>query len=1027
MRYEFPVSPTQARLLVLDRMHPGTAQYNVPVAFAVHGPFDVEAFRRALETLVARHESLRTVFRVRDGEYVQVVWDSAEPAFTGVARLDLRAEAARPFDVERGPLLRCAVHTVSADLHRVLLVAHHLICDGWSLQILLDELATAYGGAELEPLELQYPGYAAWRREHPAEEAVAYWADSLSGAPHTLALPTDRPRPPVQGTAGGVERLPLPPDTPHRLAKLARDRGTTSFTVLFAAFAAFLGRVTGQRDLVIGVPVSGRDHPSVQGVVGLLTNTLAVRADLTGDPTFGELVDRLHDRLLDGRLHHDAPLEAVVEAVMPERQLSHDPLVQVMFSYYGDTSLTLRLPGTRVERIELILDEAKFDLLLYVERWDGELLGHVVYRSDLFDAATVGHWARSLRVMLEGLLERPDLPISRIGMLNAEQFALATRFPAGPPAPSSPLVPDLIAATAAERPDSVAVTYGEATLTYRELLQRADDLAVRLRGAGVGPEVPVGLLLPRSLEMAVSALAVLRAGGAYVPLDPGHPPARLAAMVSGTRVHLLVTGDGTRALARQLDVPVLDELGPLEPPPGPPKPGNLAYVLFTSGSTGAPKGVAVEHGALLNLVTAVRGQFPVTRDDRVLQYVNFGFDVAVSDLLFTWTAGAELHIPHEYERLGEDLLARLQDSRITYAFLPPAAAMSMPPHELPDLRTLAVGGETVPPELVRRWWAPHRRIVNAYGPSETTVYSTLADLEPGEPVVLGRPVTGVRVYVLDERLRPVPVGVTGEIYVAGAGLARGYAERPGLTAERFVAAPYGPPGSRMYRTGDLGRYDADGVLSYLGRTDTQVKIRGFRIELGEIESLLATHPLVSVAAARVVGEDDGRRLAAYAVAPGADPAALRSWLAEHLPGYMMPDTVTLLDELPVNRSGKVDRTRLPEPLAVHRGPTEPHHTPSGATEELIAGIWRRVLGVEHIGTHDNFFDVGGTSIRLLTVLAALHDQDHDELALVELFRHPTVATLAARLDGVTRPHHDQARRHGADRRARLAARTRRRS
>ncbi|WP_255953562.1 non-ribosomal peptide synthetase [Streptomyces odontomachi] len=1084
MIYEFPVSPAQARLLVLDRIHPGTAQYNVPVAFAVEGPFDVAAFGGALDALVARHESLRTVFRAGpDGAPVQVVAADGRaqlsvernvPADDVPARL--LAAAARPFDLAEGPLLRCTVYALAGGGHRVLLVVHHIVCDGWSLQLMLRELSTAYAAGSshrvAEP-ELQYPDFAAWQHERLAAggcaDAVAHWARSLRGAPAVLPLPADRPLPARRTTGGGVERFVVPRAVRDRMEKVAREHGGTPFMALFAAFAAFLGRLCGREDLVVGVPVSGRDRPELHDMVGMLVNTLAVRVDLSGDPSYGELIGRLRAHLLAGQRHQDAPFEAVVEAVAPDRVPGYEPLVQVMFAYDDDTEMVLSLPGAEVRRLPLTLEVAKFDLLMFVDRWGEDLVAEFVHATDLLAPATVRRWVGAFRTLLDGLLAAPEAPLSTVGMLPQDELAdvlrAADRTAAA--APPGPLVPDLVAARATARPDAVAVVSGDVTLTYRQLLARADALADRLRAAGVGPEVPVGLLLPRSAEVGMAALAVLRAGGAYVPLDPGHPRARLAYMVRDSGARLLVAAAGTVEQAEGLGVPVLradvtdgtdgadgerDEVpgsaGPVSgPAPGSgdapaPRPGNLAYILYTSGSTGTPKGVAVEHRALANLCGAVRPVFGIGPGDRVLQYVNSGFDVAVSDLFFTWTAGAELHIAGPAERLGEELLARLAGSRISYVFLPPSAAMSVPEPagRLPCLRTLAVGGEACPPELLARWAAPGLRIVDAYGPSEATVYATTADLAPGRPVVIGRPVPGARVQVLDARLRPVPVGVAGEIYVAGASLGRGYAGRPALTAERFVPDPYGPPGSRMYRTGDLGKRDVDGVLHYLGRVDTQVKVRGFRIELGEIESVLAQHPEVAMAAVTVRGAADDRHLVAYVVGAGGhrpEPGVLRAQLSEQVPGYMVPERVVHLDALPLNRSGKVDRARLPDPPAERPEPNRRYAEPATGTERRVADVWARVLGHDRIGVHDNFFDLGGNSVRLLAVLTALRaaagpgepSGDPDGLVLVDLFRHTTVAALAAHLDRLAAPEPAapaapdpaDALRRGQDRRARLAA------
>ncbi|MGC9540857.1 non-ribosomal peptide synthetase [Streptomyces sp. UG1] len=1059
--YEFPASDAQSRLLVLDRMNPGTAQYNVPAAYAVHGPFDVAAFGRALDSLVARHESLRTVVRTApDGTAVQIVAASARAALTverAVPAKDvgdlLHAEAARCFDPETGPLLRCTVYALDDGSHRVLLVAHHLVCDGWSLGVLLRELSAAYenetkGLAQpLPELPLQFGDFAAWQRERQSNgeyaRSVSHWAERLRGAPETVALPLDRPRGAVRTAAGGTERFTLPAGVRERIAETARARGGTPFMAVFAAYAAFVSRLSGAEDLVIGFPVSGRDRPELQDMVGMLTNTLALRVDLSGDPSYHDLITRLRTALLDSQPYQDAPFEAVVNEVAPARETSHDPVVQVMFGYDDDTELTLRLAGAEVERVPLVLDTAKFDFHLQVERWGEDLAAYLIYRSALFEAETVGRWVRCFETLVDGLLEHPEAPLSTIDMLPADEkkrLLAAPQRGAGLSSicgyrrvgatshnePADRLVPDLIADRAAAQPNTTALVYGELRLTYHELLERADHLAALLHKQGIRRGDRVGLLLPRGADMGIAALAVLRAGAAYVPLDPAHPTARLAYMVTNSGTSLLLTASATTGLAGT-DTPELrvdeemDSATPREPVPC--TPDDLAYVLYTSGSTGVPKGVAVSHRALHNLAVNVRPVFPVTEKDRVLQFVSFGFDVAVSDLFFPWVAGAELHIAQEDERLGEALQARLKGSHITYVFLPPSAAMTLPraPGALPELRTLAVGGEACPAELVERLGEEGRRIVNAYGPSEATVYSTTAELRPGEPVVIGHAVPGSRAHVLDARLRPVPVGVTGELYVAGATLARGYIGRPGMTAERFVADPYGPPGSRMYRTGDLCRIDAHGVLHYLGRGDSQVKLRGYRIELGEIEALLAGHPDVTVAAAAVRGEGAEQRLVAYLVTTADVPdAALRADLAGRLPGYMVPEVFVRLPELPLNRSGKIDRSRLPEPPSVRPELSESYAAPGTEAERRVARVWQQVLTLDRVGVHDNFFDLGGNSVRLLAVLAALQDHpEYRDLTLIDLFRHPTVAAAAAHLDRTAEQSapHEEAARRGSDRRA----------
>ncbi|MEU8701480.1 amino acid adenylation domain-containing protein [Streptomyces sp. NPDC048680] len=1067
--YEFPASDAQSRLLVLDQLNPGTAQYNVPVAFTVHGPFDTYAFGRALDALVARHEALRTVFRTaEDGTPAQRVSavGRVRPALhrdVPADRVDvlIRAEAARPFDTAAGPLLRCAVYAVDDGSHRVLLVAHHLVCDGWSLGLMLDGLSEGYGhesrGSAYRPAELplQFPDYAAWQRERTAdgafEASVEHWVDRLRGAPTAVELPLDRPRPPVRTAAGGTERFLLGAEIRERLAEVASAQGATPFMTVFAVYTAFLSRLSGGEDLVVGYPASGRERPELQEMVGMLTNTLALRVDVSGDPSLDELTRRVRASLLAAQPHQDAPFEAVVDTLAPVRETSHDPVVQVALSYEDEAAPGLRLAGATTERLALTLDTAKFDFHLFVERWDDLLAAQFIYRSDLFEAATVRRWTDNFRTLLAGLLADPSAPLSTVELVGADERRRtvdgADRLAEA--APLDRLVPDLIADRAAEHPDATALVCGSLRLSYAELLGRADALAARLRAAGVRPGFRVGLLLPRSADQGIAALAVLRAGGAYVPLDHAHPEARLRHMLESSGTGLLLTARDTAQKGAGLEVPcirvdrpaVTDPVMPAPAPAAAPMPGDLAYVLFTSGSTGAPKGVAVEHRALVNLTRAVRHSFPVNADDRVLQFVSFGFDVAVSDLFFPWVAGAELHIPREDERIGEALLERLRDSRITYVFLPPSAAMLLPDltGQLPDLRTVAVGGEACPAELVGRLSAPGRRIVNAYGPSEVTVYATTGDLTPGEPVALGGAVPGARVYVLDERLRPVPAGVAGEIYVAGASLGRGYIGRPALTAERFVADPHGAPGTRMYRTGDLGRIDAHGLIHYLGRTDLQVKLRGVRIELGEIETLLAGAPGVALAAATVRGTGTEQRLVAYVVGrdgEAAPDAELRAHLARRLPGSMVPEVFVRLDEMPVSSNGKLDRSRLPEPVTVRCRPDGSATVAGTATEQLVAGLWARVLNLERVAVTDHFFDLGGNSIRLLSVLSALRELGtYGELSLVDLFRHPTVTSLAAHLDRSvpgpaagapgTGPTAETAAARGGDRHARRTAAARR--
>jgi amino acid adenylation domain-containing protein len=1068
--YEFPVSPAQARLLMLERLSPGTAQYNAPVAFRVSGPFDPAAFAAALDLLVARHESLRTTFRMVGDQHVQLVAAAARGELTvldvaGEAEADaaMAAEGRRRFDLERGPLLRCVVYRLPGSGHRLLLAMHHVICDSWSMPTLLDELAAGYRAAlsgrpaDLPAVTVQYPDYAVWQRQRLADgeyaEAIEHWRAALAGASLTPALPTDRPRPAVQTTAGRTEHVILPPQLRERLARAARAADTTQYTVMFAAFTVLLGRLSGRQDVVVGMPVSGRDHPDLQWLVGFVTNTLALRIDLSGAPAFAELLVRVRDQLHNAHRYQDAPFEAVVEAVASRRDPSHDPVVQVLFAY-DDSDFAFDLAGARTERMPMTLHAAKLDLVMYSERWGADTAILFDYRSDLFDPATVRHWLRNLLALLDSLLEHPELPIDAANLLDDAQREQLRRWNStAHPVPPG-LVTDLVAERVAAAPQSIALVFQGTALSYGELLGRADRLARGLREAGVGPEVPVGVCLGRTPEMVVAALAVLRAGGVYLPLEAGLPRARVKHMLDDVGARLVLAGAHTAEQFEGLGVQVA-VVAPwatdfvAAPPPVPVeerdgRPATLlngAYIIYTSGSTGVPKGVLVEHRSLINVSVAQSTWLSLETADRVLQHFSLGFDGSVVDLFGTWSFGAALHIAGDDERLGEALYARLLADRITHAFLPPAAALTLPcpPDALPDLAMMALAGEPCPPELVRRWTTPRRQVVNAYGPTETAVVATTAVLRPGEPVVIGRQLPNYRAHVLDARLQPTPVGVTGEIYLAGRGVARGYLNRPGLTAERFSADPFGPAGTRMYRTGDLGKIDAEGRIHYLGRRDGQVKLRGFRIELGEIEAALAGHPQVAAAAVALRGRPGDPRLIGYVVpVDPADPPTygeLRSRLADRLPGFMIPDALVPLAELPTGGTGKTDRSKLPDPPSTRPDPEHKYVRPTTPTELRVAQIWSRVLGIDEIGRDENFFDLGGNSIRLLAVHAALREETGPagaDLALVDLFRFPNIGALAARLDQSRTPDRSngsvggagaEARRHGDERRRRLADRT----
>ncbi|HTJ70945.1 MAG TPA: amino acid adenylation domain-containing protein [Actinospica sp.] len=1046
--YEFPVSAAQERLLVLERLTPGTAQYAIYAAYAVDGPFDAAIFERCVRILTERHEALRTTFRVVDGEFVQVIRGSAPSGLrvergVPIADVDdlLTTEASRPFDLEHGPLLRVLIIEVEDGTHRILLATHHLVADGWSLNLIVRELSACYAAllADREPADLlsepalQYADYAVWQREQTAAGAyagqVAYWREALKDAPPVLTLPADLPRPQVRSAAGAHHLFEIPDTTTAALDRLAREVGVTPTMAWFAASAVFLGRLAGQSEVVVGTPVAGRDRADLQDVVGMFVNTLALRVDLgegQASVSFRDLLSRTRDAFLGAQDNQDVPFDLVVEALAPERGLDQDPVYQVVCSLEDADGLPLALDGADVRRLELFLDVAKFDFMAQAERATATATGlrvRFVYRTELYSPSTIERWAGLLRTLLAELVaDDGRRSLASVSWLTVEDRDRLIKLATGPWQPTddaSLTVVDLFQRQVRALPEAVAVVTRDESVTYWELDERSSRVAGHLAARGVGPGSVVGLSLPRSTAaMPVAVLGVLKTGAAYLPLDPDHPADRLSLLAEDAGADLL------------LDAHAMKDAEAAQPPSGEDVrraagPRDLAYIVYTSGSTGRPKGVAIEHRSLADYVSTRRAAFDVSDTDRVASLGAFTFDLSISDMFLALTAGAELHIFGADERLGAPLADRLRAARISWVMMLPSMLASLDPRDFPDLRTLFVGAEPLPAALIESW-APGRSFRNAFGPTEATVAATAAELSAGDAPVIGRPLPNARVYVLDDRLQPAPLGVVGEIYIAGPGLARGYVGRAALTAERFVADPLGPPGARMYRSGDLGRYLPDGdVLEILGRADDQLKIRGYRIEPGEIEGVLAGHDAVRRAV--VIAHDDGgddRRLVAYIVperteAPAAD-TELRTWLAERLPAHLVPAVFVTLDTLPTTASGKVNKAALPAPSNARPELARGYTAPRTELERRIAAVWAQVLRLDRVGVHDSFFDLGGTSVRLLAVHNLLTEKgDLAALDLVALFRHPTVAALAEHLSGPAPTRQQAGAERGADRRRRL--------
>ncbi|KGX12455.1 D-alanine--poly(phosphoribitol) ligase, subunit 1 [Burkholderia pseudomallei] len=1055
------LSLAQQRLWFLTQLEGVSEAYHMSGAVRLDGPLNREVLQRALNRIVMRHEALRTCFAREEGEPIQVIQphadltvsyhDLREAEQTEQRAKDLsQAHASAPFDLSRDLPVRVLLLQLEDDAHVVQVVMHHIASDGWSVGVFLQELSALYGSliAEqddpLAPLPLQYADYAAWQRRWLAsgqlEKQGAFWQTNLSGAPTLLELPTDRPRPPKQSHAGASVEVKLGAALSERVKRLSQRHGVTPYMTLLSSWAAVLSRLSGQEEVVIGSPVAGRNRTEVEALIGFFVNTLALRLDLSSEPTVGELLKRTKAQVLSAQAHQDLPFDQVVERVKPPRSTAHPPLFQVMFVWQNMPARELTIPGLTIRAVETPLQTAQFELTLSLQEAGDDIVGHLNYASALFDESTVRRYVTYWRRLLEGMTAgAADQTIVGLPLLDeAERKQVVYAWNATErDYPIEQCIHQLFEAQVDRKPEAIALTFDGRRLSYAELNARANRLAHYLQARGVGPDRLVALCAERGIEMVVGLLAILKAGGAYVPLDPSHPPERLRRMLDDTNpVAVLVDDIGADELASfeshvaarsprvhlSRDIAQWRACSPANPPtPRERAARRLAYVIYTSGSSGEPKGVMNEHRGVVNRLWWMQQTYALDERDAVLQKTPFSFDVSVWEFFWPLMSGARLVIAKPEGHKDPAYLSELIDrERVTTLHFVPSMLQAFLEDEgaargCGSVKRVMCSGEALPPSLVKRFYRclPDARLHNLYGPTEAAVDVTAwaCDAEEGgASVPIGRPIANTRIYVLDGYGQPVPRGVAGELYIGGVQVARGYLNRPELTRERFVDDPF-VAGGRLYKTGDLARWRTDGSLEYLGRNDFQVKIRGFRIELGEIEAQLARVAGVreAVVLAREAAPDTKRhaasnensasnsgekRLVAYYTGD-ADATALRAQAAQHLPSYMVPSAYVRLDVWPLTPNGKLDRHALPAPADDAYARAE-YEAPQGAKEEALAAIWKDLLPVERISRHDNFFELGGHSLLAITLIEHMRRANlHADVTT--LFTAPTLADLAVRV------------------------------
>ncbi|MEU6432657.1 amino acid adenylation domain-containing protein, partial [Microbispora sp. NPDC046973] len=1048
-----PLSFAQQRLWFLDQLEPGSAEYTIPSSIPLAGDLHIPALRTALDALVERHEVLRTRLVADDdgvpwqvidrpsGFELDVVDLTGQVNPAGAAQAWIAEDTATPFDLANGPLIRASLLRLADDRHILALCMHHIVSDEWSAKIFHRELVALYDAFRdgrpnpLPPLPIQYADFAVWQRDWLTgpvlEEQLGYWRRHLADPP-VLDLPTDHPRPAVRSSAGAAISFRLDADVTSRLQELSRRHGSSMFMTLLTAYTVLLSKYTRQDDIIVGTPVANRNHGQTENLIGFFVNTLALRTDLSGDPTFTEVLNQVRATALDAYTHQDLPFEQLVDELGVTRDRSRTPLFQALFNYTTDESrggqggsrtaaeAGAAADGEMHHRSDVL---AKFDLrLIFVEDGDA-LTGAVEYSSALFKASTIERLISHLIHLLSAIVTDPGRHLSDLAVITPAESRriLADWNAATAELPAARGVHELIAAQAAAHPSVPAVVAGGVAVTYEELESDANRLAHHLRAMGAGPETVIGLCLHPGPEIITAILAIWKSGAAYLPLDPGHPADRLAYQLADSHAAILITTNDIlddlpagRIPTLALDDFTTRALLGIHPDTNPEvdiDPRHAAYLIYTSGSTGRPKGVTVTHAGLLNYLTVAPPRLNLGEPGSTYALLQGAVTDFGNTTIYTClTSGGTLHLPDPDVATDPSLLAAyLAEHPIDHLKIVPSHLAALTHgdrfQEVLPARTLILGGEaTTPAQITRlRDHLGTQRLINHYGPTETTIGTITSDLTACPPltsanqtVPIGSPLPNSRAYVLDRHLKPVPVGVTGELYIAGAGLARGYHQRPALTAERFVADPFDPEGGRLYRTGDLARWRPDGQLDFLGRTDHQVKLRGYRIEPAEVEHALTAHPAIDAALVTV----HEQRLVAYLIASDETPPAgeLRDYLRARLPEHMVPGVFVELAGFPRTPNGKIDRASLPAPDSSRPDLADGYEAPSTPTQELLAGIWADLLNLDRVGVSDNFFDLGGHSLLATQAVTRVRGVFGIEVSLAELFDHPTVGELAALID-----------------------------